>query len=156
MHKHNRLLILPVLAGLALWAVAGPAGAAEAKTAHQAAGAKKAAAEPGTSVEMPYLIAPIVVADRLEGYAYVSTKIIATSPSAALAIRDKIPFIQNTFVRDVNKTAIGKADDPSTVDREGLIARLLADTRQVMGADKVKNLEIIQMQISPLRSGGGH
>lgn len=156
MRMHNRLMILPVLAGLGLALAAGPVCAAEDKPAHESGDTNKKAPKPGTSVEMPYLIAPIIVAGRLQGYAYVSSKIIAASPSAALAIRGKIPFIQDAFVRDVNKTAIGKADDPGTVDKDGLIARLLADTRRIMGEGKVTNLEIMQMQISPLKSAAKH
>lgn len=102
---------------------------------------------PGTMVYMPYLIAPIVVDDKLIAYAYVSSEIIAASPSAAIDIRDKTPFIQDSYVRDVNATVIGKADDPSTVDAPALAARMLADAKKVMGAGKALGVKIVQIQM---------
>jgi hypothetical protein len=111
--------------------------------------------EPGTSVEMPYLIAPVVVDGTLVSNAYVSSKIIATSPAATIVVRDKLAFIQDAYVRDVNSAPIGKSDDPKTVDVPLLTARLLADARRVVGASLIDSVEIIRIQISPLRGGGG-
>jgi hypothetical protein len=109
------------------------------------------APEPGTGVEMPYLIAPMVVEDRLVAYAYVSSKIVGTSPQAAIDIRLKLAFIQDAFVRDVNAASIGQAADPSKVDEVGLTARLLADARRIVGAGKIAGLKLVQVQISPMR-----
>jgi hypothetical protein len=105
---------------------------------------------PGTTVEMPYLIAPMVVDEKLVAYAYVSPKIIATSPSAAVDIRDKTPFLQDLFVRDVNRASVGTRGDPAKVDMEGLLARLLQDARRVMGPGKVASVGIVQMQMAQL------
>ena len=109
--------------------------------------------EPGTSVEMPYLIAPVVVNGALSSNAYVSSKVIAASPAATIVVRDKLPFIQDAYVRDVNATPIGKADDPATVDVPALTARLLADAKRIAGANLVSSIEIIRIQIAPLRAG---
>jgi hypothetical protein len=111
--------------------------------------------EPGTSVEMPYLIAPVVVNGTLTANAYVSSKVIAVSPAATMVVRDKLPFIQDAYVRDVNALPIGKAADPATVDASALAARLLADAKRVAGPNLVESVEIIRIQVSPLR-GGGH
>jgi hypothetical protein len=111
--------------------------------------------EPGTSVEMPYLIAPVVVNGELTANAYVSSKVIARSPAATIIVRDKLPFIQDAYVRDVNGQPIGKTSDPETVDQQALAARLLADAKRVAGANFVDSVEIIRVQMSPLR-GGGH
>jgi hypothetical protein len=110
--------------------------------------------EPGTSVEMPYLIAPVVVDGKLLSNAYVSNKVIATSQAAAIDIRDKTPFIQDAFVRDVNAKPIGEDADPSTVDQVALQARLLADARRIVGAAKVADLKIIRIQVVAVRPGG--
>jgi len=114
---------------------------------------KKPDAAVGTSVEMPYLIAPLTSGENLLAYAYISCKIIGTSPSAAIDIRDKVPFIQDAFVRDVNATSVGTPDDPQAVDATGTAARLLADTRKVMGPGKVADIKLIQIQISPVQPG---
>jgi hypothetical protein len=115
--------------------------------------AAEKAREPGTAVEMPYLIAPMVIDERLVAYAYISSKVVAASPSAAILIRDKLAFIQDAYVRDVNGLPIAKADDPKTVDMPGLAARLLADARRIVGQDKVSSVEIIRVQFAPLKEG---
>jgi hypothetical protein len=133
-----------VLPLILLVCLAAPASAADAPKKPQ---------EPGTSVEMPYLIAPLASDDRLVAYAYISSKILATSPSAAMDIREKIPFIQDAFVRDVNGATIGMASDPTKIDSANLKARVLADVRRILGAAKVAGIEIVAVQIAPLRPG---
>jgi hypothetical protein len=134
-----------ILSFLVLTAAASPAVSAdEAPPAANNANA-------GRSVEMPYLIAPVIVEDKLIAYAYVSSRIVASSGSAALEVSDKLAFIQDAFVRDVNARPIGKPDDPATVDQPGIKARLLADTRRIMGAQKIEDLQIIQIQVTQLR-----
>jgi len=119
---------------------------------HALAGTTKSH-EPGTSVEMPYLIAPVVVDGRLDSNAYISSRVIASSPAAEIVVRGKFAFIQDAYVRDVNATPIGKADDPATVDVPALTARLLADAKRVAGAKLVSSIEIVRIQIAPLRPG---
>ena len=106
---------------------------------------------PGTSVEMPYLIAPVTTDGKLVSYAYVSSRIIASTPSAAIDVRDRLPFIQDANVRDVNASAIADMADPPVVDRAALIKRLLADAKHVVGDSKVTAVQIIQIQFSQLR-----
>lgn len=113
-------------------------------------GGDKAGA-PGTNIDMPFLMAPLTDADgKLSGYAYVSSRLTATSDAGAGLVRDKIPFIQDAFVRDVNAAEIATSGDPVTVDNPALAARLLADARRVVGAGKVASIAIMQVQIAPL------
>ena len=106
---------------------------------------------PGTNVEMPFLMAPMNGADgKLAGYAYISTILTATSPAGALAVRNQLAFIQDAYVRDVNSAPIAKPDDPATVDRDALQARLLADAKRVMGPGQVAALVIVQVQVTSL------
>jgi hypothetical protein len=115
-----------------------------------AADAPKEAEEPGTHVEMPFLIAPMSQDDKLLGYAYISSKLVSSSPTASVEIRDKLAFIQDSFVRDVNAAPIGKAGDPKSVDTAALAQRLVADARRVVGASKVVRIEFKQIQFAPL------
>jgi len=115
---------------------------------------------PGTRVEMPILIAPMVVDGNLISYAYVSSIIVATSPSAAVEVRAKVPFIQDAFVREVNRASIvtkdgdaGK-DSGTEVDKAGLASRLLATARRVAGAGKVAEVRLAAIKISPMRPDG--
>jgi hypothetical protein len=131
-----------------------PAFAAEEKAGHGEAKkehgeAKKGA--PGENVDMPFLMAPLTSADgKLTGYAYISTRLTAKSDTVALAVREKLPFIQDLMVRDVNGTAVTTPEDPESVDVSKLEARLLAAARKVMGADKVKLITVCTVQIAEL------
>ena len=85
----------------------------------QAADDAQKGGKPGTNVEMPFLMAPLSNADgKLIGYAYISTRLTAMSDTYALAVRDKLPFIQDRMVRDVN-TGHDDARDPEKVDIDG-------------------------------------
>lgn len=137
--------ILPML--ILSCVLAAPALASEAEKKP----AEKNSPDAGSTVEMPYLIAPIIVDEKLIAYAYVSSKIVATSQTAAIDVRMKTAFIQDAFVRDVNGTPIGKEDDPATVDEEALRSRLLADVKRIMGQGKVKDFRFIQIQVTQLR-----
>lgn len=98
------------------------------------------AGDPGTNVEMPFLIAPMTKDGKLLGYAYISSHLVATSSSAALEIRDKLAFIQDAFVRDVNTAPVGLASDPAKVDTNLLAARLVNDARRILGSSKIASI----------------
>ena len=135
-----------LLTALVLLASTAPAFAAEKPAAEDAKGGK-----PGTNVDMPFLMAPITGSDgKLSGYAYISTRLTAASDTFALAVRDRIAFIQDAFVRDVNGLGVAKAGDPTAVDQPALQARLLADAKKVMGPGKVVSIALVQVQIAPL------
>jgi hypothetical protein len=87
---------------------------------------------------------------KLTGYAYISSRLTAKSDTFALAVREKLPFIQDVMVRDINGTAVTTAEDPQSVDVPRLESRLLADARKVMGADKVKLITVCTVQIAEL------
>jgi|SRR6185437_3532749 len=149
-----RKAAIPVLLGLALMA---PSFAAEEKTkpaegkAGEKAGEIKKGGPAGTNVDMPYLIAPLSDADgKLIGYAYLSSRLTAMSDTIALSVRDKLPFIQDAMLRDVNAEPIGTADDPEKVDIPGVEKRLFTDAAKVMGAGKVRLITLCTIQISPL------
>src|SRR5437868_13317599 len=98
------------------------------------------AGDPGTNVEMPFLIAPMTKDGTLLGYAYISSHLVAASSSAALEIRDKMAFIQDAFVRDVNAAPVGLASDPTQVNVPLLTGRLVNDAAKVLGPGKVARI----------------
>jgi hypothetical protein len=109
------------------------------------------AGAPGTNIDMPFLMAPLTGPDgKLSGYAYISSRLTARSDSGANEAREKIAFIQDAFVRDVNKTEIATSGDPAAVDNSALEVRLLADARKVVGAARIASIAITQVQIAPL------
>ncbi|MEI9932111.1 MAG: hypothetical protein WDM89_16605 [Rhizomicrobium sp.] len=111
---------------------------------------KKTAEEPGTHVQMPFLIAPVSVDGKLQGYVYITSKLIAATPTASVEIRDKLAFIQDAFVRDVNAKDVASGPDVSTVDKAALTARLVGDAKRIVGAPKVVSIVFTEMQFSPL------
>jgi hypothetical protein len=147
-----RAASIPLLVLLAVPAMAAPTKPAAKPAASAAAKAPECTGAPGTNQDMPHLMAPLEKNGDLYGYAYVSSCVAATSESAFSLVGDKIPFIQDAFVRDVNDTPVAQPDangDP-VVDAAGLQVRLLADVRRVVGSAKIKELVITDIQVSPL------
>lgn len=116
---------------------------------------KAAKPEPGTSVEMPILVAPMVTDGKLVSYAYVSSTIVAVSPAAAMDVRAHTPFIQDAFVREVNAVPIVTADASQGIDKNALASRLLAAARRVAGSGKIASVKLTQVQISLLHPADG-
>lgn len=105
---------------------------------------------PGTTVEMPLLMVPMSQDGRLLGYAFITSKLVCASSDACIAIREKLAFIQDANVRDVNAQPVGLATDPTAVDRDLLNARLTAAAKRIVGDNKVKNMAFLQVQYTPL------
>jgi hypothetical protein len=108
--------------------------------------------KPGTNVDMPYLMAPLTTAEgKLTGYAYISSRLTASADGGGTAVREKLPFIQDLMVRDVNATTVTTHDDPEKVDIAATEKRMLAAAAKVMGPGKVKLITICTIHISPLK-----
>jgi hypothetical protein len=129
-----------------------PVTAAEEKEGHAAKKEGEAQkGKPGTNVDMPFLMAPLTNADgKLSGYAYLSTRLTAMSEANALAVRDKLAFIQDAMVRDVNNASVTTSDDPEKVDLPAVEKRLLTDAAKIMGPGRVRLITICTVHISPL------
>jgi hypothetical protein len=107
--------------------------------------------KPGTNVPMDYLMAPLTGADgKLIGYAYITSRLTVASESFVVPVRDKQPFIQDAFVRDVNAKGVAGADDPQAIDIPALEARLMADAVRVMGPGKIKLITVCTVNIAEL------
>ena len=151
----RKALTLALIAAMAMSAAAPAVFAAEG-AAKKAGGEGKKEGEakkgqPGTNVDMPFLMAPLTNADgKLTGYAYISSRLTATSEGGGTAVRAKLPFIQDIMVRDVNATTVTTPEDPEKVDIPGTEKRLLAAATKVMGPGKVKLITICTVNVSPL------
>ncbi len=122
-----------------------------------AAVAPAVAAKPANShaVNMPILIAPMSKGGRLIGYAYLNPVLMAASDAAALQIRDRTPFLQDAFVRDVNAASIQQQDNPNALNIKDLQARFLADSQRVVGEGNVTAVNFSQIQIAWIVPGVG-
>jgi hypothetical protein len=140
---------LLMAAAMAMSALAPTVFAAEKAAKKEGGEAKKGA--PGTNVDMPFLMAPLTDADgKLTGYAYISSRLTAATDGGGTAVREKLPFIQDIMVRDVNASSVATADDPEKVDIAATEKRLLAAATKVMGPGKVKLIMICSVNVSPL------
>jgi flagellar basal body-associated protein FliL len=105
-----------------------------------------------TDVEIPPILAPMVVDNRLESYAYITVALTPTSRERQLLIREKMPFLRDGFLREVNKASIANAGDHKTVDQPALKKRLLVRVNQILPAGSVSDLkfpEIVLTAIQP-------
>lgn len=144
--------LIPAVMVLAL---AAPSLAAEQKpAAGKAADAKAGEArkgKPGTNIPLETLLAPLSNEDgKLMGYAYLTSRLTAASEKDALAAREKLPFIQDAMLRDVNAEPVASADDPEKVDITGVEKRLLSDATRIMGPGKIKAITVCTIQIAQL------
>ena len=112
--------------------------------------AAPAAAGP-VSIQLPPILAPMVVANRLQGYAYITVSVMPSGPDKVVIIRDKMPFLQDSFLRELNKTPIVKAEDAKAVDADAVKTRLTARMNQVLPAGTVSELKIDEVVLSPFQ-----
>ena len=104
-----------------------------------------------TNVELPAFLAPMLIGNRLEQYAYITVALTPANREKMLAIREKMPFLRDAFLREVNKASIVKADDPKTVDTVALKARLLVRVNQILPKGSVSDLKFQQIQMTPIQ-----
>ncbi len=109
--------------------------------------------EPGTSVEMPFLMVPMSKDGDLQGYNYVASKLICTSPGGAIRVRAKLAFIQDAFVREVNGRPVSLDSDPKALDKDQLAARLTATAKRIVGNETVRAILFMEIKYAPLHPG---
>ena len=119
-----------------------------AKEGEKKEGEKKDAGP--SDVDMPPLLAPMGSGHRLESYAYISIQLTPSTQDKILVIREKVPFIQDAFLREVNKTPVADGTDPKKVDQEALKKRLLARLNQILPKDTVSGIKFEQITMAPL------
>ena len=102
-------------------------------------------------VTMPTILAPMVADARLENYAYITIVLKPATPAGVLTIREKVPFLQDAFLRELNGAPIVKADDTKAVDEEALKPRLLARVNQVLPAGTVAELKFEPIVVAPVQ-----
>ena len=121
-------------------------------TAAIAAEAAGDASDTGPSdVEMPPLLAPLLVDNRLDSYAYITIQLTPSTRDKVFLIREKMPFLQDGFLREVNKAPIGTAADPRAVDEPALKKRLLARANQILPKNTVSDLKFDQIVLTPIQ-----
>ena len=103
-------------------------------------------------VTLPTILAPMIVDSRLENYAYITIVLKPATPAGILMIREKVPFLQDAFLRELNGATIVKADDPKAVDETALKARLVARVNQVLPAGTIAELKFQPIVVAPVQA----
>lgn len=103
-------------------------------------------------VQMPTILAPMVIDNRIENYAYITIVLKPAAPAGILAIREKVPFLQDVFLRELNGATIVKADDPKSVDEAALKPRLIARMNQILPAGTVAELKFEPIVVAPVQA----
>ena len=102
-------------------------------------------------VELPAIFAPMIVEQRLESYAYITVLLTPAAADKTLVIREKMPFLRDAFLRELNKGTIIKADDPKTIDAAAVKARLLVRLNQILAPGTVSELKLEPIQYSAIQ-----
>ena len=135
-----------------IWKPAALAAVLMASPVELAIGAEPAAKDQAvTNVELPAFLAPMLKGNRLEQYAYITVALTPANRERMLAIREKMPFLRDAFLREVNKANIVKADDSNSVDTVALKARLLVRVNQILPKGSVSDLKFQSIQMTPIQ-----
>ncbi len=127
-------------AGLVLRVALSMSLALPTLASEKAAETEKPASVP--MVSMPMLVAPIIVKGLLVKYIYLNVSLILPDESSKMMLLEKIPYLQDAFLREVHRAPIIPGDDPAVLDEEGVGRRLMSACVKIVGPDIVKNVEI--------------
>jgi len=132
-----------VLVAASVWLLLAPAALAGG-----GGSAPKAEADPESAsrIDMPPLVAPLVIEGRLKGYVYVTLSIQAGAVSDVWAIRNRTPFVQDAFIRDVYAHPIS-APTADAIDTKALAERLAARARAAVPDTPIKDVKVSAVHI---------
>jgi flagellar basal body-associated protein FliL len=129
------LIVASLLLGAgAAWASSGGGGHAKPKKPKETTAEEGVPAGPRVpSVSMPVLVAPVVVDGQLHHYAYLSVTLQLADDGHKTLVLEKIPYLQDAFLREVHGASIALDNNPEVVDERNLNDRLVAVSGSVLG-----------------------
>ena len=131
---------LLVLAALVLASGPAVAGGGSSKPSKgHGAGDEAGPSEP--KLKMPRLVAPMIVKGEMVRYVHFDVTLKLPDTTNRKALLDRVPYIQDAFVRSVHATSILKNEETQEFDVDGLRSRLLAICDRLAGAGLVKDIE---------------
>lgn len=135
------LLMLFVFAGVA---EAGGGGGAKKKPEREKGSGFMGPRVP--TVSMPILVAPVVVNGELRHYVFLSVTLELSSDEHKDMMLEKIPYLQDAFLRDVHRATVARESEPTLVDEDGLKARLIKVSDATVGAGIVKAVQLLNAE----------
>lgn len=134
--------LLCVMAALALAFAADPALASGGSKKPAKGHGEKADAVPAVpSQKMPRLVAPLIVGGQMVRYVHFDVTLMLPDDKNKKQLMDKVPYLQDAFLRDVHATTILKNEETEEIDVAGLRGRLLAICDRLVGAGLVKDIQ---------------
>lgn len=148
------MLIVAMSAGLL---VVGLAGAPRARAAE--GGTPAAPSEADLRIDMSGIGLPIFKDGKVVNYIFIRARIQLNPGLSKTDIETRQPFLQERLVRAAYKSPLNKPEDLMTVDPKTFEAVLFREARSVLGANKVKSVELRdqkpqKMLYTPPQSGG--
>lgn len=134
----NRLL--SVVISMALLG-AGPAMAGSSSAPKKDEHGGPASTSDIPSLKMPRLVAPVMIKGEMVRYVHLDVTLLLVREDDRKRVYDRVPYIQDAFLRDVHATTVLKSEETEELDQAGLRARLLAIIARVAGASAVKDVE---------------
>lgn len=143
MRSFVALAFLACLSGVApAWASGDKETPEPAK--HEGVTEREMGAPNDPNVDMPGLVSPVIVDGELHRYVYLSLKLKLSGTDQRSMILEKIPYLQDAFLREVHGGSIAFNNDPSIVDEAGVVKRLMHVCEGVVGVGPVKQIEIMK------------
>jgi hypothetical protein len=93
------------------------------------------------TLKMPRLVAPIMVKGEMVRYVHLDVTLVLLREDDKKRVYDRVPYIQDAFLRDVHATTVLKSEETEELDEAGLKARMLAIIARVAGAGAIKDIE---------------
>jgi len=90
------------------------------------------------TISMPVLVTPVILNGELHHYVFLSITLELTGDEHKNMMLEKIPYLQDAFLREVHKASVAKDNDPAVIDEEGLKLRLMAVGATVVGPNVIK------------------
>jgi hypothetical protein len=94
------------------------------------------------SILLPTLVAPVVVDGELHHYVFLGITLELTAPAHKKRMLEKIPYLQDAFLREVHRASIAKDNDPALLDEVGLKQRLTRASAAVVGDGVVQTVQL--------------
>ena len=94
------------------------------------------------TISMPALVTPVDVNGALEHYVFLSLTLELTGDEHKNMMLEKIPYLQDAYLREVHRASVAKDNDPKVIDEEGLKDRLMRVSATVVGPDIVKAITL--------------
>ncbi|MBL9096104.1 MAG: hypothetical protein JNK07_04190 [Alphaproteobacteria bacterium] len=98
------------------------------------------------TLSMPVLVAPVVVNGELHHYVFLSVTLELSGDEHKDMMLEKIPYLQDAFLRDVHRATITREAEPTLVDEDGLKARLIKVSDATVGPGIVKAVQLLNAE----------